>query len=319
MHLLIHAVIRGKLDVSNNDVFCEREIIEEYNEAAESEWRKKHRESIRKQKQQEAEERKIQADGEINDLLDQFELMEEMTGELENLEENEDYDYDTLLKFINGEAKAPEIKKRISHDLESKNIEEITQQSDSIPVQGSELNTKEITQKELSYDKENNIIENIEPKKKRPKRKVRFSTSLEDVKIIETKFEQSAFPPIQITFEHSNEKFNPDIFNGTNDDDDVKFKHPGEIVKILSTFDSEHPKAKSILKETNYKYDHNKQDPKLQSYANVDEDIYDSLSKFPLICGDVIERKMDEVKIVNENEKTGKKVSKFKELRSKVK
>ncbi|XP_070509683.1 unconventional prefoldin RPB5 interactor-like protein [Chironomus tepperi] len=324
-------LFRGKLDVSTNDAFSEQEIIEEYNEEAEAEWRKRHRESIRKQKLEEAEERKTQADNKINDLLDQYELIEEMTGELESLEQNEDYDYDTLLKFISGEKKVPESKKRVAHDVDlnekkaSSEIkvpeiksEEIKLQNAAIPVEESKPEIiKDVEQQELNNNKENQSIENSESKKKKSRRKVRFSTSLEDVKIIEEATSgQTAFPPIQITFEHSNERFNPDIYNGV--DDDVKFKHPGEFIKILNTIDSEHPKQKSILKETNYKYSNNV-NPKLQSNAYVDEDIYDSLSKFPLICGEVIERKTDDVKLINENEKTGKKVSKFKVLRSKIK
>jgi len=244
--------------------------------------------------------------------------MEEMTGELESLEENADYDYDTLLKFISGEVKVPEKKKRIANEADPNISSEIklpeTKQQNDVNLVKEEV--KDINQNELNNDKENQSVENSEAKKKKPRRKVRFSTSLEDVKIIEPVIGPSVFPSIQINFEHSNEKFNPDIFEEV--DDDVLFKHPGEIIKILSTFDSEHPKKKSILKETNYKYDKNP-DPKLQSYAKVDEDIYDSLSKFPLICGEVIERNTEEVKIVNENEKTGKKVSKFKVLRSQIK
>lgn len=321
-------IFRGKLDVSRNDAFSEQEIIEEYNEEAEVEWRIKHRESIKKHKLQEAEQRKTQVDSEINNLLDQYELMEEMTGELESLEENGDYDYDSLLKFISGEEKVPESKKRVAHDANLNEIissseikrpghktEEIKELSDEIPIQDVKPKpVKDIEQQEIINDKENQSIDTSESKKKKPRRKVRFSTSLEDVKIIEAMAGQHAFPPIQITFEHSNERFNPEIYDGI--DDDVKFKHPGEIIKILNL--EKLPKQKSILKETNYKYDKNV-DPKLQSHANVDEDIYDSLSKFPLICGDVIERKTEEVKIVNDNEKTGKKVSKFKALRNQIK
>jgi len=246
--------------------------------------------------------------------------MEEMTGELEGLEENEDYDYDKLLSFISGDEKSSKAKKRVSHDVElnekttSSEVKLPVIKTDAIPKQQSksiELEPRDTQKQEIIDDKENQSITNSESKKK-PRRKVRFSTSLEDVKIIEATVGHSAFPPIQITFEHSNERFNPDIYNGI--DDDVKFKHPGEIIKILNTVDPEHPKQKSILKETNYKYDENA-DPKLQSHTNVDEDIYDSLSKFPLICGDVIERKTDDVKIVNEIEKTGKRASKFKVLR----
>lgn len=242
-----------------------------------------------------------------------------MTGELESLEENADYDYDTLLKFISGEKKLPESKKRVAHNVDpndkrtSSKTEEIKELSDEIPMQDFKPKQyKDIEQQEIINDKENQSVETPELKKK-PRRKVRFSTSLEDVKIIETIAGQQAFPPIQITFQHSNERFNPDIYNGI--DDDVMFKHPGEVIKVLNL---EHPKQKSILKETNYKYEKNV-NPKLQSHTSVDEDIYDSLSKFPLICGDVIERKTEEVKIVNENEKTGKKISKFKALRNQIK
>ncbi|KAL7047830.1 hypothetical protein ACKWTF_003112 [Chironomus riparius] len=316
-------LFRGKLDISRNDAFSEQEIIEEYNEEAETEWRNRHRESIKKHKQQEAEERKTLENSQITNLLDQYELIEEMTGELEGLEENEDYDYETLLKFI---EKAPETKIRVAHDV---NLNEIqTYNEVKLPEINSEAISKQqgisiepkqirdVEKQELINDKENQSINNSDSKKKKPRRKVRFSLSLEDVKIIEATTGQSAFPPIQITFEHSNERFNPEIYSGN--DDDVQFKHPGEIIKILSTIGPEHQKQKSILKETNYKYDKNT-DPKLQSHATVDEDIYDSLSKFPLICGEVIERKSEDVKIVNENEKTGKKASKFKVLRSKIK
>lgn len=64
---------------------CEQEIIEEYDELKEIEWRKMHRENVKKMKQIEAEERKQEkknVDKEILDMLDELELIEELNEEL---------------------------------------------------------------------------------------------------------------------------------------------------------------------------------------------------------------------------------------------
>lgn len=69
-----------------------QEIIEEYDEAKEDEWRKNHRENVKKMKQIEAEERKKdkkKVDKNILDMLDELELIEELNEELVAFNDNE--------------------------------------------------------------------------------------------------------------------------------------------------------------------------------------------------------------------------------------
>lgn len=257
-------------------------------------------------------------------MLDKYELIEEVAEELENLEDDSEYDYDTLVKMISGEVQMPEPKKRTAHsqigfDVHSEDLTVKSKIELKVPTEESQqkvekkVNILVIEQAENPLNEKTDDKENIKSKRERTK-KVRFSTSLEDVKIIESKEEQqqqhqeTVYPAIQIKFHHSSEKFNPDLFNS--DDGDIKFRHPGEIGSAVNAT------TKSILKETNYKYEEKPQ-RQIKSY---DDELYDSLSKFPLICGDVVERSVTEDTAKSPIEvSSGKKISKFKELRNKVK
>lgn len=105
----------------NEDVFGTEEgeeIIEDYDENAEQEWRRKHAESVKKQKQLEAAERaatKVE-DEEVGRMLEDYELMEELADELDNLQMNGD-SAETLTQLLSGKISIPDPKPRIAHDI----------------------------------------------------------------------------------------------------------------------------------------------------------------------------------------------------------
>ncbi|GAB0098271.1 hypothetical protein DMENIID0001_139860 [Sergentomyia squamirostris] len=71
------------------DALAGREIIEEYDEEKEREWRYAHRDRVREQKQKEAKERKVD-DSEFDDMmarLDELELIEELNDDEESPQE----------------------------------------------------------------------------------------------------------------------------------------------------------------------------------------------------------------------------------------
>lgn len=113
----------------NEDVFGTEEgeeIIEDYDENVEQEWRRKHAESVRKQKQQEAAARAKTniEDEEVGRMLEDYELMEELADELDNLQMNGD-SAETLAQLLSGKLSVPEPKPRIAHDIKelSTNVE----------------------------------------------------------------------------------------------------------------------------------------------------------------------------------------------------
>lgn len=93
-----------------------QEIIEEYDEAKEAEWREKHRKSLAAQKRQERELReKKEVDkthDEVMNHLDELELMDELESELESMDV---YTDDQLRRLISGEIQPPQGKQRVSH------------------------------------------------------------------------------------------------------------------------------------------------------------------------------------------------------------
>lgn len=368
---------RNKLELPQ-DAFAHaegrEEIIEEYDETAEIEWRRKHAESVKKQKLKEAQERQqISNQADFKKLFDDADLMEELAEELENLEIKDDNE--TLLKVLSGELKIPESKKRIAHNL-TETADEILQRpvikstpdsnnNDLIAQNNQEIvdllrtyrcKIKEVL-KNVKKDDERNVnlfLDLIELKDdieddirkmnddeedysesderdsddettasidiKPPedtKRKVRFSTSLEDVKLIESSqtlklmSEQSEDNTIHIHFQHSNAKLSSEV---TNFDAGVVVAHPGEILTKFKSVESPAPVRKSILKN------------KVQ-----DEKLRETMEEKPVkkiftsdIIGDVVEHKKDvamvqeEIVHITAKEDAPRKVSKFKQMRQVV-
>lgn len=370
---------RHKLELPE-DVFQPtegQEIIEEYNDDEEAAWRRKHIENVRKLKQREAVERHRQiGNGDVNKLFDDYELVEELADELEQLEVDDD---EMLSKFISGELKMPESKKRIAHNqveqmsettmpVESsltspiKHFPEINNNNNDLIAQNNQeivdlLRTYRCKIKEVlrnvKKDDERNInlfldlielkddIEDdirkmnddeeysdsderdsddettasIEVKPDDNKRKVRFSASLEDVKLIESKSEMYENArssennnTIHIQFTHSDAKF-------TSETSDDTIAHPGDIYKRFHSQPSEPPVArKSILK--------NKTPEKKPQEAAEEKPMKKIFNSDIQIIGDVVEhikeRHQDDdvVHIAGKGDVT-KKVSKFKQMRLK--
>lgn len=94
LKIILFEFDRDRLELpDDNQIFGNsneaREIIEEYNEEEEQNWREQHKIRVREHKQAEAEERKQRRqnddDIDINAILEQAELMEELESELEQL------------------------------------------------------------------------------------------------------------------------------------------------------------------------------------------------------------------------------------------
>ncbi|KAG5678302.1 hypothetical protein PVAND_007989 [Polypedilum vanderplanki] len=286
-------LFKGKLDVANNDVFSQNEIIEEYDEKVEAEWLERHRESVKRQKLLEAEERSKESVKDIDELLDKYELLEEMTDELENLEIEGTDSSEVISKLMTGDIKMYHPKERISHDT---------------------LNMKRSSSEQEALSK-------VEKSSK--KRKVKFSSSLEDIKIINSiteNKEKSGCKTISITFQHSPGRFDDKLFSNEDNSEEL-FKHPGEIYQRFK--EQSVNEVKSILKDTGYIPDIsiNKTKVSNEHISEDEEEIPIPVSSFPLVCTDqVIERKNIE-NTVNESKVNvqPKRISKFKEMRSKIK
>jgi hypothetical protein len=148
------------------------------------------------------------------------------------------------------------------------------------------------------------------------KRKVRFSTSLEDVKVIESKSElyenaQSEKNTIEIHFQHSNAKLSLE----TESNDNV-VAHPGEIyAKFDKSLESPAPLRKSILK-------HRGKDVKIRETMD-EKPIQKIFSSDIQVMGDVVEHKkevamlQEEIIHITAKDEAPKKVSKFKQMRLK--
>lgn len=356
----------------------ERDIIEEYNEEAEAEWRRKHVESVKKQKQSEAADRQRSSVDGINivRVLDDAQMIEELAEELENLEVDDD---DMLAKVLSGEIKVPEGRQRVAHNVRedkesSKSAEAVEllksplhQILKSIPeINNNSLiaqNNHEIVEllrtyrskikevlKNVKKDDERNVnlfldlielkddieddirkLNDVEQSSESDqgdsddatvsadgqpedtKRRVRFSTSLEDVRMIEPKSSEDSLctNTIQIHFAHTDARFS------WADSEDETIAHPADIyTKFSHCFKSlTLPAArKSILKNKS---------PEVPTPEIVIEEPMKKifLSDIPII-GEVMEHKLETnhnavVHIMSKDD-TPKKVSKFKQMRIKT-
>lgn len=244
-----------------------------------------------------------------------------MVGELDDLNENEMND-DVLSKLINGEMSIPQGRKRIAHDAEETETLDI---KSTYILQKYEKNTDKVT---------NETIEKIieppsEPlkevpvegsKKKKERRRVTFS-STEDVKVIVPAQEiiEEKLPTIEISFHHSPAKFHPDPQKENISDDDPKFAHPGEFIKFVNSIKAE-PETKSILKSKCLTKPKKSMSFKPTNDDDHEEEEFESILRQQTVIGDVIEHKNDAMPIpLTEVQTKSQKVSRFKEMRSKVK
>ena len=343
----IYIYFRNKLEFpKNEEVFGTdegQEIIEDYDEKTEQKWRKKHAENVKNQKQMEAVERAQMnlEDTEVSRMLEDYELMEELADELDNLQINGN-SADTLAKLISGKS-VPDSKLRIAHDMEESptsieykkpfnacdmenfrhSIEKISNfepsestikvcpeinnnntevnndvvnllksyrsklkdilksitrddeknlnvyldlcelkdniEDDIQILNGDEMYSSEDDSCEIDSDDNNTLslntkIQKYSSKKNQNKRKVRFSSSLENVKIIENKEDSLNLPsyenylPILIEIHHSENKF-----TSSHQKEDI-MSSPADIYnKFHNTLvtKSEPTVKKSILKSKN--------------------------------------------------------------------
>lgn len=145
------------------------------------------------------------------------------------------------------------------------------------------------------------------------KRKVRFSTSLEDVKLIESKSElydneQSDNNTIQIQFQHSAAKFSPDELPQTSDN---VVSHPGEIYKRFHSHTTTAPAIRKSILKTRIS------DVKMQE--TIQEEPVKKIFRSD-IMGDVVEHHKDakdDVILIMSKDNVPKKISKFKQMRLK--
>lgn len=98
-----------------------QEIIEEYDEVKEREWREKHKESVAAQKRQERKLRETDHEerthDEVMNLLDELDLMDELQSELESMDVRTD---EQLRQLMSGEVQHPQGKTRVSYLSENK-------------------------------------------------------------------------------------------------------------------------------------------------------------------------------------------------------
>jgi unconventional prefoldin RPB5 interactor 1 len=293
-------LFENKLNVDGGDVFSEKEIIEQYNEEEEREWRVRHAESVKRFKMEEAKKRNLTSniqngsyeekgvEEDIESILDRFEMLEELSNELECLDDVEDAKEDTELI----------LKNIMMNDSNYNSIK-----SNSNVMKDSDPNIKE------KVEEESKSI------KKAKKRKVRFSSSLEDIKLINSRssdvMNDYVNRTISINFYHSPNKFIQDECIESNTID-----NPGQILKLVN--------LKSILKPHDTIIpEHIPSTNKMSNYDEIKAaEISSYVSELQTI-GDVIEHKYCDDNnsiIANEQPLVGRKSkSKFSEMRMKSK
>ncbi|XP_053689452.1 unconventional prefoldin RPB5 interactor-like protein [Sabethes cyaneus] len=144
----------SKLEVPfAEDAFSGQEIIEEYDEEREKEWREQHRKRVRENKLQEAKslvafQPESESDESVFSRLEELELMEELEQEMDNLDVSVEND-EQLRQLMSGELKVNE-KKRLAHSLEpsSMPMDEIRKVTESLEIEttdddGSSVDSEE--------------------------------------------------------------------------------------------------------------------------------------------------------------------------------
>lgn len=210
---------------------------------------------------------KTQLAQETTNNEDFVDLLINYRSKLENIVKTVQYNENTLSLFLD----LNELKEEISDDIEvledeiNGNLEKEEQVKDEEPeAQGkpevagtsksmsqSPQNGDDISSEgENSSDSDDNtreLISELQQVQIKPKRKVSFSSSLEDIKIIESNgmpVEHSDNNTIHIHFQHSNQVFNPTIY----EDEEEIVQHPADIYKKFRTYFNSSTTKKSILK-----------------------------------------------------------------------
>ena len=228
---------------------------------------------------------------EIVDLLKTYRC--KIKDVLKNVKKDDERSLNLFLDLI-------ELKDDIEDDIRKMNDEEQYSESDE-------------------KDSDDETTASIEVKPEETKRKVRFSTSLEDVKLIESKEQykeaQAETSTIQIHFQHSDAKF----ISQKSPDDDSVIAHPGEVYKMFQkTTLTPIITTKSILK--NRSGDLNS--PTIPSAPMEVKPVKKIFHSEVQVIGDVIEHKKemnlngDVIHIASKDE-APKKVSKFRQMRLK--
>lgn len=226
---------------------------------------------------------------EIVDLLKTYRC--KIKDVLKNVKKDDERNINLFLDLI-------ELKDDIEDDIRKMNDDEEYSESDETDIDGSETENDQKNQRET-------------------KRKVRFSTSLEDVKLIESKSEpylngHHDTNTIQINFKHSNAKFtNPSL------PDDNTIASPADIYKLFHSTKpvTLSPATKSILKNKGKEIS----SPTIEDEKSIKKIFHSDLQ----VMGDVVEHKKDEACLQEEivhimaKDDAPKKVSKFKQMRMK--
>lgn len=121
-----------------------QEIIEEYNEEDEKQWREQHKIRMREHKKAEAEERKRISESndiDINAILEEAELMEELENDLEMLSVNDD---EQLMQHLQSNDDASV--EHIEHEAQSERFEDSANDTDGDSVNDTdEMGTNEFS------------------------------------------------------------------------------------------------------------------------------------------------------------------------------
>lgn len=266
---------------------------------------------MKKQKLKEAVERqeKKKHDDDLENLFDQYEFLEEMADDLDSLNQGDISD-DKLSKLLNGEI-------NVAEDT-NQDSDETLDVKDTYILQKYEKNpdkvTKESNEEVLAVD----IPPEGTKKKKKERRRVTFS-STEEVKVIIPAQEIKQEQTIQIQFRHSPGKFHPDPPKENISGDEPAFAHPGDLHKFISTL--KQPETKSILKSNSSSKPKKsiRFKPANDDNGDQQEEDFDRYLKQQTIIGDVIEHNNEVIsKSLKEVQENPQKVSRFKEMRTKV-
>jgi hypothetical protein len=167
-------------------------------------------------------------------FLDLSELKDDIGDDINKLDDEG--------KFESSESEE-ESEQELEKNDQSNDTKEITKSGDKI---GDDISSE--GEGDDSDDNTRELISELqEAQIKAPKRKVSFSSSLEDIKIIESNgmpVEHSEKNTIHIHFQHSDQFFNDTIY----EDDNDLVQHPGDIYRKFKHLFNSSTTKKSILK-----------------------------------------------------------------------
>lgn len=301
---------RNKLEFPNEkDAFShenQQEIVEEYHEEAEKNWRVAHRQRVREAKLKEKEERNNVTKDEdyeaILEKLDELELMEELQEEFNDIEESQTVAPLALDGMVHFKEKP-----RISYALDSySNLEEdVTSfltpstripREDCVEISATEPVTLPPEEKPVKSA----LKSNLEPTKKR--KSLQFSDDLEKVKLIHktdrpntliTRYDPES--TLQLQFKHSPNEFKP----LPGDEEDIIrspvdiYKRFAHCMKHWSAPNTPDDQPRSILKKTSHEILINRRVRLLSEDEPAEERPPVKGLVFNQVVGDVQERKSE--------------------------